>query len=98
VWYGINGSIVDGIVDLVALCYIALLCSSIACIVDYHGLLLSLSSATESMVACIVNYYGLLLSLLSATESMVACIVNYYGLLYSLWVVIIENLNLCSTT
>jgi len=98
VWYGINDSIVGGVVDLVAPCYIALLCSSVACIVNYHGLLLSLLSATESMVACIVNYYGLLLSLLSATESMVACIVNYYGLLCSLWVVMVENLNLCSTT
>jgi len=77
VGYGINGSIVGGVVDLVAPCYIVLLCS---------------------LVACIVNYHGLLLSLLSATESMVACIVNYYGLLYSLWVVMVENLNLCSTT
>jgi hypothetical protein len=63
VWYGINGSIVGVVVDLVAPCYIVLQCPLVAQIVNDHGLLLLLSSVTESIVAHIVNYYGLLHSL-----------------------------------
>ena len=60
---GIDGNIVGVVVDLVAPCYVVLQCPLIAHIVNDHGLLLLLSSVTESIVAHIVDYYGLLHSL-----------------------------------